>query len=203
MYLPPGSIDLDRQPADCYRQIKTYSTWHQVHINQARVLYGSGWNISTDERKIKGIREIRLVEYPNQAWIKSISPQDRRLPARKSHDWLEFRAEAKCLWGKSGARFSVEISRWCAIRFKLLYTRGGQSPVSGMRWRNEMSQSICSGWFDTTQTWNASRLKPRSSETRPSWWALHGGDRLWEDSSCIVSQCQAPETSQNPLRFKT
>lgn len=50
--LPPGRIDLSRQPAERYRETKAYSTWHEVHIIQTYVLDVSGRNISASGRKI-------------------------------------------------------------------------------------------------------------------------------------------------------
>lgn len=101
-------------------------------------------------------------------------------------------------------RLSVEMGRWWAIKFKLLYTRGGHSPVSGMRWRNEMSESICSGWFDTRQAWPASSPELRGSEmwSKPMGSSLkvhrrlqesQGRSRVWEDSCSALGHCQSPE----------
>lgn len=96
-----------------------------------------------------------------------------RRSARKSHNRLGFCTVAKCLWG-GGKKNKERLSNSPANIFSrddelsglnCFYTRGGQSPVSGMRWRNEMSESICSGWFDTRQAWPASRPELRCSET--------------------------------------
>lgn len=93
----------------------------------------------------------------------------RRLGARGG--WVPAR-------GRVRRRLLVETRRWCPIRFKLLYTRGGWAES---RLRNEMSASICSGWFDTRQA--LARVQtgaPRLGLALRR--RVQGRSRSWEDS---------------------
>lgn len=133
LYLPPRCIHPRREPANCHGQMKTYSTWQQVHIIKMAILIRSctstanHWNTTRSE-------------------LCFIPPDPKALLWRNAEHqltvkacWSEMSVTAQTHWCSalvwSWERCAAD-SCWSPIRFKLLTQ--GVGAVLPEEWSEEM-----------------------------------------------------------------